>query len=57
MTFVTFCGPRPSYSRNEQGFPIGVGRSLGALGVSPDCLASGRLARIKMEFRRDEWAI
>jgi hypothetical protein len=47
MAFVTFCGPRPSYSRNEQAFPIGVGRSLGALGVPPDCLASGRLARIK----------
>jgi len=46
MAFVTFCGLRPSYSENEQSFPIGVGRSPGALGVSPDCLAGGRLARI-----------
>jgi hypothetical protein len=35
MAFVTFCGLKPSYSEKEQSFPIGVGRSPGALGVSP----------------------
>ncbi len=49
MAFVTFYGPRASYSKNGQGSPIGVGRSPGALGVSPDCLASGRLARITVQ--------
>ena len=24
MAFVTFCGLKPSYSKNEQGFPIGL---------------------------------
>ncbi len=51
MAFVTFYVPGPSYCKNGQGSPIGFGRSPGALGVSPDCLASGRLARKTMEYR------
>jgi hypothetical protein len=51
VAFVTFYSFEPSYYRNEQGFPIGFGRSLRAAWRPSDCLASGTLARTTMQYK------